>query len=326
MLREWKKRGMGFLLVVLVLLVSAWPQGGPKGRPTVSESIKRGNEALSKGEYAEAIAAYTESIRTDPPSATTFYARGFAYYRSHKADQAIQDFSEAIKLESGYADAFRERGRVYEDKGDYQHAIGDYTKAIHLKAADVDLLYSRAFDYERSGQYDLAIADLTEVIRRYPQSGDAYRDRGLAQLLSAHIAEAQQDLAQAVENRPKEPFNVIWLYVARAKSGATQVDELAQNAAQLDLKKWPAPVIELFWGKSTPEAVLKAAADKDPRKNGEQQCEARYYIGQYDAFHHQRTAALRNFRLAAATCDKNYFLYLPAVRMELARKPSKSPK
>lgn len=282
--------------------------------------MKRGNDYLSKGDFAHAIEAYTESIRFDGGSASTFYARGYAYYGNRDLNLAIQDFSEAVRLEPDYMDAFRERGRVYEDKGDYAQAIQDYTKAFTLNPSDVSLLYGRAFAYERAGDYGPAIADFSEIVRRFQQSADAYRNRGQARLYSGHPSEAQQDLSRAVELESTGYYNVLWLYIARSKYGSDAEDELAKNAAKLNLARWPGPVIQLFLGKNTPEETLKAGWDKDPKRSSEQQCEANFYIAEYQAVHKHHNAALRGFRLVRETCNKNYFFYVPAARAELQNK------
>jgi lipoprotein NlpI len=280
--------------------------------------VKRGNDYSSKGDYSHAIEAYTDAIRLNPGSATTFYARGYAYHRNHDEDRAIQDYTYAIRLAPDYGEAFRERGHAYEDKTDYKHAIQDYTAAMRLRPGDINVLYARAFDYERQGDYEAAIADLTEIIRRFPQAGDAYRNRGQAWLYSAHLPEALRDLGRAVELDSSGSYNVIWLYIARAKSKSGAEDELAKNAAKLNLTKWPGPVIQLFLGKTTPEAVLQAASSQDSKKDREQRCEANFYIAEHQAVRGQREAALRGFRFASENCGKNYFFYAPAARAELA--------
>ncbi|HEY6348442.1 MAG TPA: tetratricopeptide repeat protein [Candidatus Angelobacter sp.] len=302
---------LGFLLSTFLFGAVAWPQS------PAADLVKRGNDYASKGDYSHAIEAYTESIRLNPGSPTTFYARGRAYHRNHDDDRAIQDYTAAIRLAPDYGEAFRERGHAYEDKNDYAHAIQDYTEAMRLRPGDIHVQYARAFDYERKGEYEPAIADLTEIIHRFPQAADAYRNRGQAQMNSGHLSEAQQDLSRAVELDRSGQYNVIWLYIARAKAKASPDDELAKNAAKLDLTKWPGPIIQLFLGESTPEAVLQAASDKDSQKNKEQQCEANFYIAKYHAVHGQRSAALEGFRSVSESCPKNYFFYVPAARAEL---------
>jgi len=305
---------LGFLLSTFLFGAVTWLQS------PATDLVKRGNDYASQGDYSHAIEAYTESIRLSPGSPTTFYARGRAYHRNHDDDRAIQDYTAAIRLAPDYGEAFRERGHAYEDKNDYAHAIQDYTEAMRLRPGDIHVQYARAFDYERKGEYEPAIADLTEIIHRFPQAGDAYRNRGRAQLYAGHLSEAQQDLSQAVKLDRSGHYNVIWLYIARAKAKAGHDDELAKNAAKLDLTKWPGPVIQLFLGESRPEAVLQAASDKDSQKNKEQQCEANFYIAEYHAVHGQRSAAIEGFRSVSESCAKNYFFYVPAARAELGNK------
>ena len=311
-IHETMTRILALLSTAFLLLPSASQQS------PASDLFKRGNDYSSKGDYAHAIEAYTASIRLDPSSARTFYARGIAYHQNHDDDRAIGDYTDAIRLEPGYADAFRERAYAYEDKDDYEHAILDHTQAIRLKPADVTLVYDRAFDYERTRQYQLAIADFDGILRRFPKAADAYRSRGRVGLYSGHFPEAQQDLSRAVELNPSGAYNVIWLYIARSKGATGAEDELAKNAARLNLTKWPGPVIELFLGKSTPETVLQAASDKDPLKKTAQECEANFYIAEHQALHGQRSAALQGFRTVSESCPKNYFFYVPAAKAELA--------
>ncbi len=306
-------RVLGWVLSTFLLAASARPQ-------SAADWVKRGNDYSSKGDYVHAIEAYTDSIRLNPGSPTTFFARGRVYFRNHDDDRAIQDYTDAIRLAPDYGEAFRERGHAYEDKVDYKHAIQDYTEAIRLRPGDINVLYARAFAYERKGDYEPGIADFTEIIRRFPQAADAYRNRGQARLYSGHLPEALQDLSRAVELDSSGHYNVIWLYIARAKgaTAAVAVEELTKNAPKLDLTRWPGPVIQLFLGKTTPEAVLQAASNRDSKKNREQRCEANFYIAEHQAVRGQRKAALRGFRFASENCDKDYFFYVPAARAELA--------
>ena len=309
-----RKTRVEFVLAALLLAVPAWPQS------PATELVKQGTDYLSKGDYAHAIEAYTNAIRLDPGSATAFYGRGYTHYLNQDDDLAIQDYTDAIQLQPNYGQALRERGLAYEDKNEYDLAIQDYTRAISVGLEDSNLLYYRAFDNERRGEYVPAITDLTEVIRRFPRAADAYRNRGLARLYSTHVVEAKQDLRQAVKLDPSGYYSVIWLYIASAKGETAAEGELAENAAKLDLTRWPGPVIQLFLDKSTPEEVLRAASDKEPVKNSDLQCEANFYIAEHRALHGQLSAAMQGFYFASEKCNKNYFLYVPAAWAELKNK------
>jgi lipoprotein NlpI len=305
-------------LTMMMFVLPARPQSAP-------DLFKRGNDYSNKGDWSNAIATYTQALQLTPDSARILSARGYAYYRSNDDDRAIKDFTTAIQLQPD-AQLFQARAETFEDKNDYERAIQDYTQAIRMKPGDTHMLYGRAFDYERKGDYAPAIVDLNEIVRRFPEAPDAYRNRGLAFLNSAHLAEAEQDLTRAVQINPTEPYNVIWLYIIRTKNGSSGEEDLSKKAERLVLAKWPGPVIQLFLGKSKPEAVIQAAADKDPRTTREQQCEAQFYIAEYQVLHGQSGDAVKNFHSVVDGCDKNYFLYVPSARAELlaAAKGAKS--
>jgi tetratricopeptide (TPR) repeat protein len=309
-------RKFTILLTSLLLIGSARPQSGPP------DFLKQAKDFIDKGDYAHAIEAYSNALRLDPRSDKLLYARGYAYYRNHDDDHAIQDYTEALKLNAAFGEAYRERARAYEDKMDYEHAIQDYTEAIRLLPGISDLRFRRAFTYERAGQYGPAIADFTENILRFPHAADPYRNRGRLRLYAGDIPDAQQDLSKAVELEPANYYSVIWLYIARTRGtpAGTAAAELAKNAAKLKLAKWPGPVIQLFLGKTTSRAVLRAASDEDTKTNNERQCEANFYIAEYQALHGQGSAALQGFRLVENSCPKNYFFYAPAAQAEMASK------
>jgi len=68
---------------------------------------------------------------------------------------------------------------------------------------------------------------------------------------------------------------------------------------------WPAPVIRLYLGQITPEAVLAAAENPDADIRTRQVCEASFFIGELALQRDAKDEALRRFRLAAVDCGKN---------------------
>jgi lipoprotein NlpI len=72
------------------------------------------------------------------------------------------------------------------------------------------------------------------------------------------------------------------------------------------MTKWPAPVIRLFLGQLTPEAVLAAADNPNPVTKANQVCEANFYSGELALTKGGKQDASRLFRLATTGCPKNY--------------------
>ena len=82
------------------------------------------------------------------------------------------------------------------------------------------------------------------------------------------------------------------------------------------MTEWPAPVIRLFLGQMTQEAVLAAADDPNPKTKKRQLCEANFFSGELALMQGTKDKAARLFRLAAADCPK-YFIEWTAAVAEL---------
>jgi lipoprotein NlpI len=77
------------------------------------------------------------------------------------------------------------------------------------------------------------------------------------------------------------------------------------------MTKWPAPVIRLFLGQLTPEAVLAAADDPNANTKKQHVCEANFFGGVLASQQGKRDDAL--FRLAAMDCPKGFVEYDSAI-------------
>ena len=83
------------------------------------------------------------------------------------------------------------------------------------------------------------------------------------------------------------------------------------------MTQWPAPVIRLYLGEITPEALLAAAAKHpDVGTRSDQICEANFYTGVLARQNGRKDEAIRRFRIAASGCPK-VFLEWSAANAEL---------
>ena len=56
---------------------------------------------------------------------------------------------------------------------------------------------------------------------------------------------------------------MLGLCLAKARGGNVDRESLAANAAQLNLTRWPGPVVAFFLGQIRAEALIAAAKDPD---------------------------------------------------------------
>jgi tetratricopeptide (TPR) repeat protein/DNA-binding winged helix-turn-helix (wHTH) protein len=172
------------------------------------------------------IAEYDDAIRSDPNSASAFFARGLLYRTKGDLDHAVADYSEAIRLDPKLARAYVSRGWAYELKLDQDHALADYDEATRLD----------------------------------PKLGLAHFGRGRAYLLAGSLAQAQTEFKRVTELNPTSAYPAIWLDIAERRGNLPSHFE--QAAKQFNMKAWPAPVVRLLLGELTPVQARAAAETK----------------------------------------------------------------
>jgi hypothetical protein len=85
-------------------------QPAPSPAPAPARDAKsyydRGETFRSRGDYATAIAEYTQAIRLNPDYKSAYFNRGWAYNKIKDYDRAIADYTQAIRIKSDYATAY----------------------------------------------------------------------------------------------------------------------------------------------------------------------------------------------------------------------------
>jgi lipoprotein NlpI len=214
------------------------------------------------------------------------------------------------------ADRDANTGIVLYANGDLNIAnpIAATIETVRLDAKDPDAHHSR-------GAKDQAKSDLNQIIVYYnaaikhdPKDDDAYFHRGVANLYAGSLPQAMADLAQAIKLDPEYAYYALWIDIIDKRGNAAS--RLPQVISHVNMTKWPAPVIRLFLGQTTPAAVLAAANDPDAKTKRGQVCEANFYLGELALQQGAREEATRLFRLAAADCPHE-FVEGPAANSEL---------
>jgi tetratricopeptide (TPR) repeat protein len=295
----------------------------------------RGSAHLDKGDFDRAIADYDRAVQLNPRSWYAYYCRGVAHYRKREYDQAIADFTRAIELRyqnpsgdqkaavndresdlpppafaddraaiSSGAIVFNWRGSAHFGKRDLDHAIADFDQAIRLYPKYKYALRSRCAVYNVKSDFDRAIADCDRALELDPNDVVAYRSRALAHWQSGSLSKSLSDLDQAIRLDPKDAYPALWREIVARRSD--QPSQLSEAAAQLDMSKWPAPIVSLFLGTMTPEQLLGAADDSDPKKRKGQVCEANFYTAEVALQRGSKEEARRLFEVAVADCPRTF--------------------
>jgi len=274
--------------------------------------IDRCDESKPTGEVIAACTAVITSGRWKGKElAWAYYVRGNAYRKSGDYNRSIVDLTSAIKAEPGKAASVIDRGNAYRAKGELDRAIDDFNNAVAFcgqgncaQQTYAAAYGNRAAAWRDKGDNGRALADYAEAIRLDPKSALIYENRARVELYAGSLPQALADLTQASELDPKRGYTALWLDIAGKRSNLPS--GLSDAIRQVDMTKWPAPIIRLYLGQMTQEGVLAAADAGDAVIKRGRVCEVNFYTGELALQRGATDEALRLFRLAVADCPRAY--------------------
>jgi lipoprotein NlpI len=110
--------------------------------------------------------------------------------------------------------------------------------------------------------------------------------------------------------------SALLLYLSEGRGGRREMrdacEELSKAAGKIDAKAWPYPIVELFLGRKSLQAVETAASKPEER------WEAQFYIGEWQLLQRASAQAAKTLQTAADICPKDFVEYRGAME-ELKR-------
>jgi lipoprotein NlpI len=237
--------------------------------------------------------------------AKAYYARGTEWARQDMYDRAITDYGVAIELDPDFAPSYYNRALALSNGGDSDRAIADYDRAIKLKPDNSDAYIARAVERTVKGDYRLAVADYEDAIRLMPDSLAGYFGRARARFYAGDFMGAASDFYRAHQLAPSM-YTAIWLFLARKRADIPGEKTLAADAGTASSDGWPAPVVALYLGTTTPDSVMRAATHPDAARQRDLRCEASFYVGHWHVLRGAREPAVQLLREAEATCPRTF--------------------
>jgi lipoprotein NlpI len=262
----------------------------------------------AKGDLGKATADLGEAIRLDPLREELFVARGVLWDRQHDPVHSIADYDEAIRLNPRFAPAYNNRCNTWMIKEAYDQARADCSEAIRLDPELAQAHFNRGVLFEIADDNAKARGEFDQAIRLDARFAPAYKSRAALSFYDGQFDAAQADLSRAAGMLHSDPYVAIWLYLAQARAGRGEAaaHELAQARPEGGDAAWPSPVIDLYLGRRDPGSVFKAAQQGDAGTQRDQQCEAAFYVGQWNLLQGNRNQALRLFDDAQRNCRKSF--------------------
>jgi lipoprotein NlpI len=203
---------------------------------------------------------------------------------------------------------------VSDSDGDRGSPVPKYIELIRLDPKDPDAHHNNDARGQARSELNQIIVYYNAAIRRDPKDDDAYFHRGVANFYAGDRSQALADLTQASKLDPEYAYYALWIDIIDKRGNAAS--RLQQAISHIDMTKWPAPVIRLLLGQTTPAAVLAAADDPDANTRAGRVCEANFYSGELALQQGAKEEATRLFRLATTGCARD-FIEGSAARAEL---------
>lgn len=105
-----------------------------------SEELKsKGNAALQKENYDEAIQYYTEAIKLDPKNHILFSNRSAAYAKTGKYKESLTDAEQTITIKSDWPKGYSRKGAALELLENYEDAVKVYEEGLKFDAQNEQL-------------------------------------------------------------------------------------------------------------------------------------------------------------------------------------------
>ena len=101
-----------------------------------AQDAETAKQLLQAGQINEAIAAYTQLLKSSPRNSDFLLLRGLAYSRAKQWDLATQDLKEASIVSPNYIDVWTALGNVYRWNDQHEQAAAVYDKLALLTPTD----------------------------------------------------------------------------------------------------------------------------------------------------------------------------------------------
>jgi tetratricopeptide (TPR) repeat protein len=297
--------------------------------------MQQGSQAMTAGDFAAAVTAYSAVTRQQPDFAEGHFNLGLALFQSGQMDSARPELAKALALKPGLrgvnlflglidyrqnrykdaevrleretaldshnAKAFMWLGvcRLAEDNP--QGAIAPLDKAYALDPHDVDILYhrGRAYFLEANASYATMFQLNRDSVRVHQVLAEAYAQ-------ATRNQQAIDELEQAVKIAPRQPglheelADQYWVVGDLDKAAAGYREELAIDRYATSSKYKLGSLLVLSQNPAEGVGLLRDALRADPSL-----IDAHYYLGVGLVATGEINEAIGEFKQAIAADPKN---------------------
>ena len=102
------------------------------GLNRLNELMRRGLAQMSTGEYADAVATFSEMIQLDAGFAEAWNKRATVYYLMGEYGSSVKDIDRTLELEPRHFGAISGMGLIFLQLGDEVGALDAFEKVLEI--------------------------------------------------------------------------------------------------------------------------------------------------------------------------------------------------
>jgi tetratricopeptide (TPR) repeat protein len=186
----------------LALEASTVEAAAPAADVKASDINKRGYEALSAGNFAQAVSMFKRVIELEPKHQTAWVQLGRAHAGLRQYDDAIAAFQKQIELNPFDEYAYNNLGFVYLQQRRYEQAEAQFRKQLDINPLDAFAHATLGRLYVEWQKYDAAVPELQKAVSLSPKGQSLHVLLGKAYLNLGKTAEAIAAFDRAIEIDP----------------------------------------------------------------------------------------------------------------------------
>lgn len=234
------KRNQVFFAVCLVLILSVCfliPKsfGAQQTSKNFHRNILYAIQAISDGEFEQAVNLLDQCLREDPRSAAVYFLKGTLAERQQKIDEAIKAYETAIALDPDFVRSYYNLGVLYliQEKAVKASEMFDQLSRREPKFNSDFLRIGRMFilqkDYLTANRY------LKIAIETRP-TPNAYNDLAVLSIFEKDFDRAIEYSLKAIELDPKiaSAYNNVGVAYANGKKDYDKAIEYYRKAIELN--------------------------------------------------------------------------------------------
>jgi lipoprotein NlpI len=166
----------------------------------------------------------------------------------------------------------------------------------------------RAHAHQENRQYEGALADYEEAAQIDPKFAFE-RSKGFLFFYLGRMTQSAEMFERHIKSNPDDARVMLFRYLVEAKIGnaLAAARDLEADAAKLEARRWPAPIIDFHLGRIDEKTMLAAANDPDPQLKNEKVCAANFHAGESRLFRGQVEAAIFLLRAAEKNCPSHSY-------------------